>query len=119
MYFIADQFVVLEGILLWRKTCVHLFSTNIMLSYFPDNCVDPIGMANGSIPDASLSDSVGRPEIVNPVNGRLDKAVTDFPFGWSGNPDAPNAQDWLQIDLGSVHKVREIVLRSLKWYQCD
>ena len=76
-----------------------------------DNCIDPIGMEKGLIPDGALSDSVGSSYDVL-TNARLNKKVKDYPFGWAPLSKDLSKKDWIQADLGSVHKVSEIGLRS-------
>lgn len=71
-----------------------------------DNCVDPIGMEKGLIPNEALSDSDGA-ALVTPGNLRLNQQVNDFPFGWASVSNDPSKKDWVQADLGSIHKVRD------------
>ena len=62
-------------------------------------------MESGTIPDAALSHSVTDSSLpTSPLNARLNKKVNDYPFGWATSLD-PTKKDWIQIDLGSVHKV--------------
>ncbi len=72
---------------------------------FVDNCVKPLGMESGEIPDAALSQTTFDPSHTNnPVNARLNKDVLQFPYGWATSMD-PTKKEWIQIDLGSMHKV--------------
>lgn len=71
-----------------------------------DNCIDPIGIENGDVPDEAFTDSIDAPlegnVMIKPANARLNKLVTEYPFGWMARHDK---EDWLQIDLGSTFKV--------------
>ena len=63
-------------------------------------------METGFIPDAALSHSITDASSLSyPVNARLNKKVDNYPFGWATSLD-PAKKDWLQADLGSVHKVK-------------
>ena len=62
-------------------------------------------MENGLIPDAALSHSITNPDTqILPSNARLNKKVSIMPFGWVASMDNTK-KEWIQIDLGSVHKV--------------
>ena len=67
-----------------------------------DNCLDAVGLEDGRIPDEAFSDSVSDNPLVVPTNGRLNAKIENYPFGWMASP---GKDDWLQVDLGSVHKV--------------
>ena len=74
--------------------------------FFLDNCIDPVGIENGVVPDEGLSDSMNGTLqaglFIKPNNARLNKEVTEFPFGWMARSEV---DDWLQTDLGSTFKV--------------
>ncbi|XP_065057478.1 neuropilin-2-like [Rhopilema esculentum] len=77
-----------------------------------DNCINPIGMESGTIPDAALSHSVTDSSLpTSPLNARLNKKVNDYPFGWATSLD-PTKKDWIQIDLGSVHKITSTAIQG-------
>ena len=70
-----------------------------------DNCIDPIGIGSGKVPDEAFEDSIiGSVNglKIHPADARLNKEVSQFPFGWMARPDV---EDWLQVDFGSVFKV--------------
>ena len=58
------------------------------------------------IPDGALTDSVGSSSD-DLVKARLNKVVTNYPFGWCPTSSDPTKRDWIQVDLGSVHKVSQ------------
>ena len=60
-------------------------------------------MEDGRIPDSSLS-SHAKINMSSPANARLNKIVNEFPYGWLASSFQV---DWLQIDLGSLHQVKE------------
>ena len=64
-------------------------------------------MEKALIPDGALTDSVGSSSN-ELVKVRLNKVVTNYPFGWYPMSSDPTKRDWIQVDLGSVHKVSEI-----------
>ena len=68
------------------------------------NCVDPLRMEVGRIPDASLTDGVD-PQYSYPENARLNKEIPYFPFGRMASI---RKDEWLQIDLGSNHTVDSV-----------
>jgi len=73
-----------------------------------ENCIRPLGMENGHIPDASLSHNVQEAHSF-PSNIRLNKKVTNYPFGWL----APTGMsEWIQIDLGSTHKIDKVAIQG-------
>eukprot|EP00112_Aurelia_sp_Birch-Aquarium-sp1_P021118 Seg5605.1 transcript_id=Seg5605.1/GoldUCD/mRNA.D3Y31 product="EGF-like repeat and discoidin I-like domain-containing protein 3" protein_id=Seg5605.1/GoldUCD/D3Y31 len=77
-----------------------------------DNCVNPIGMESGIIPDTALSHSITDVSSLSyPVNARLNKKVNNYPFGWATSLD-PAKKDWLQADLGSVHKITSTAIQG-------
>ena len=61
-------------------------------------------MEAGLIPDGALTDSAGSSSS-SAINARLNKQVNDFPFGWAPASYDPTKKDWIQADLGSIHKV--------------
>ena len=74
-----------------------------MFIYFniSENCLQPLGLESGRIPTEAITDSSTDP-MSFPDHARLNKPVHDYPFGWMGRTDS---DDWLQVDLGSKHKV--------------
>ena len=73
------------------------------------NCIDPLGMEDGRIPDASLTDDVDL-QYSYPENARLNKEISNFPFGWMASI---RHDEWLQIDLGSNHKVDSVFAEAV------
>merc|ERR1712084_78195 len=73
-----------------------------------ENCIRPLGMENGRIPDASLSHNV-QDAMSLPSNARLNKKVTGYPFGWLSKD---GISEWLQIDLGSTHKIDKVAIQG-------
>eukprot|EP00794_Sanderia_malayensis_P000581 gene581-1241_t len=70
-----------------------------------DSCIDPVGIENGKIPDEAFQDSIPKDYQgvkAPPSNARLNKPVTDYPFGWRARS---TDEDWIQVDLGSVFKI--------------
>ena len=68
-------------------------------------------MEDGRIPDASLTDDVDL-QYSYPENARLNKEISNFPFGWMASI---RNDEWLQIDLGSNHKVDSIFPERVAW----
>lgn len=75
-----------------------------------ENCIKPLGMEDSRIPDEALSHNVVNDDSSKPNNVRLNKVVTAFPFGWL----APKGDktEWLQIDLGSTHKIDKVAIQG-------
>jgi len=63
-------------------------------------------MESGRITLASLSQNIGV-EMSKLNNSRLNKRVTDFPYGWQAKGDE---RDWIQIDLGSINQVESFIM---------
>ena len=68
-------------------------------------------MEDGRIPDASLTDVVDL-QYSHPENARLNKEISNFPFGWMASI---RNNEWLQIDLGSNHKVDSAFPERVAW----
>ena len=84
-------------------------SNALTLLLISGNCIDPLGMEDGRIPDASLTDDVDH-QYSYPENARLNKEISNFPFGWMASI---RNDEWLQIDLGSNHKVDSIFPKAV------
>lgn len=75
---------------------------------YEENCINPLGLEDGRIPDESLTDNV-EDMMSKPNNARLNKRVVDFPFGWKASE---GSSQWLQIDLGSMHKIDKVAVQG-------
>ncbi|XP_022796653.1 uncharacterized protein LOC111335073 [Stylophora pistillata] len=76
----------------------------------PENCIDPLGLESGHIPDEALSHSVDTSRTVsNPTYIRLNKDVPYFPFGWQATM---GGLDYLQVDFGSLRKVTRVATQG-------
>ena len=79
----------------------------IFCSISLDNCINPVGIESGKVPDEAFQDNIETPVAhqvnINPTDARLNKVVSSYPFGWMAPADK---QAWLQIDLGTMFKVR-------------
>ena len=66
----------------------------IFLLPIPVNCIYPLGLESGYIPDEALTQGFHQS---NPTNIRLNKVITEFPFGWQALQDALGRVDYLQV----------------------
>ena len=60
----------------------------------PVNCIYPLGLESGYIPDEALTQGFHQS---NPTNVRLNKVIPEFPFGWQAWQDALGRVDYLQV----------------------
>ena len=98
--FFADSTFFKDKYFKKKKKSKWLFSLNFITEYYLDNCIKPLGLENGKIPDESLTDDNGHN---NAKYGRLNMVDTPSEGGWKGKNEI--LDDWFQIDLGSLFKV--------------
>ena len=94
---------VIHLLVLYAKRRIFYHSHNVPL--LAENCINPVGIENGLVPDDAFSHSITTTVegiTINPSDARLGKNVTLYPHGWMARS---NLEDWLQIDLGSVFTV--------------
>ena len=69
-----------------------MVSSNHRIIYSQDNCISPLGLESGKIKDEALSQRLSS-YTSQPINIRLNKKVTWYPYGWL----AEKGPDWLQV----------------------
>ncbi|XP_068753099.1 uncharacterized protein [Montipora capricornis] len=75
----------------------------------PVNCIDPLGLESGYIPDEALTQGTNRS---NPTDIRLNKVIGKFPYGWQAWQDPLGRVDYLQVDFGSLRKVTRVATQG-------
>ena len=67
----------------------------VTVTFFTVNCIYPLGLESGYIPDEALSHSVTTTNTKsNPSDIRLNKDISEFPNGWQA---ALEELDYLQV----------------------
>lgn len=82
---------------MWNRFDFLLFTllTSCEFSLNVVNCIRPLGLESGFIPDEALSHSVDTANTKsNPTDIRLNKDVGEFPNGWQA---ALGELDYLQV----------------------
>ena len=86
--------------------CVETWSVTVVV-VFTENCIYPLGLESGYIPDEALSHSVDTANTKsNPWDIRLNKEVDEFPNGW-------------QAALGELDYLQVIILKYHLWKQTN
>eukprot|EP00794_Sanderia_malayensis_P000312 gene312-942_t len=95
----------------WHTQICMRFELNGCQQSDKDNCLNPLGMESGRIPDEALSQSTPDSSgSFDPANARLNKIVSQYPNGWA--PYDYTKKEWIQIDLGSVHKITRTAIQG-------
>ncbi|XP_078374347.1 neuropilin-1a-like [Oculina patagonica] len=98
--------------LAWEKLiCMRFEVFGCSFEGSPVNCIYPLGLESGYIPDEALSHSVepSSQTVSNPTDIRLNKEVPEFPNGWQA---ALGELDYLQVDFGSLRKVTRVATQG-------
>lgn len=75
-----------------------------------EKCIVPLGLESGEIPDEGLTQSTNTALVISrSADVRLNKPITVFPNGWQGSI---SAEDWVQIDFGSLRKITGIATQG-------
>ncbi|XP_033116611.1 adipocyte enhancer-binding protein 1-like [Anneissia japonica] len=94
---------------------VFVISLLINSSVVSELCIDPLGIEDGTIPTEQLSASSEFDLAYGAHRGRLNTATDSGGKGaWSSKTN--DQYQWIQVDLGKLHKVRGVITQGRNSY---
>ncbi|XP_033109290.1 lactadherin-like [Anneissia japonica] len=97
----------------WNKNICLRFE---VLGCSAELCIDPLGIEDGNIPAEQLSAS-SEPALMHEAHrGRLNNEANSKGFGGAWSSKTNDRHQWIQVDLGKLHRVHGVITQGRNGY---